>query len=124
MLTTFKSSKKWLLTIGGFLVIFGLIAFTEIRQAEKRVRTVIVQFNQIDGHQFLTRRDVMGYLTNSGADPITGRNYKDVSFRQLERRLRQYGLVKKCQVSRDLIGDLLVVIVQPRPLARLMTSGN
>jgi cell division protein FtsQ len=33
-------------------------------------------------------------------------------------------LVKKCQVSRDLTGDLLVVIEQPRPLARLMVASD
>lgn len=124
MLTTFKSSKKWLLIVGGILSLSGLIAFTEIRQAEKRVRTVNVRLDQVDGHQFLTRRDVMGYLTNSGADPIIGKDYKEVDFRQLEQRLRQHGLVKNCQVSRDLTGDLLVVIEQPRPLARLMVSDD
>lgn len=124
MLTTFKSSKKWLVAVGGILSLLGLIAFTEIRHGQKRVRTVIVQLNQVDGHQFLTRRDVTGYLTNGGADPIIGKDYKDVNFRQLEKRLRQHGLVKTCQVSRDLTGDLLVVIEQPRPLARLMAFGD
>lgn len=124
MFSTFKSSKKWLFALGGLLSLFGLIAFTEIRHGQKHVRTVIVQLNQVDGHQFLTRRDVMGYLTNGGADPIIGKEYKDVNFRELERRLRQHGLVKNCQVSRDLTGDLLVMIEQPRPLARLMTSGD
>ncbi|MBD2751737.1 cell division protein FtsQ/DivIB [Spirosoma validum] len=124
MLTTFKSSKKWLLVVGGVLSLSGLIAFTEIRQAAKRVRTVNVRLDQVDGHQFLTRRDVMGYLTNGGADPIIGKEYTDVDFRQLEQRLRQHGLVKNCQVSRDLTGDLLVVIEQPRPLARLMASSD
>ncbi|GAB4014840.1 cell division protein FtsQ/DivIB [Spirosoma koreense] len=124
MLITFKSSKKWLLTLGGLFSLFGLIAFTEIRQAKKHVQTVIVRLDQVDGHPFLTRRDVMGYLTNGGADPIIGKDYKDVDFQRLEKRLLQHGLVKNCQVSRDLSGDLLVVIEQPRPLARLMAAGE
>ena len=124
MFSTFKSSKKWLLTIGGLLSLFGLIAFTEIRHGQKHVRAVIIRLDQIDGHQFLTRRDVMGYLTNGGADPIIGKDYKEVDFRQLEKRLQNHGLVKKCQVSRDLTGDLLVVIEQPRPLARLMVASD
>ncbi|GAB4039929.1 cell division protein FtsQ/DivIB [Spirosoma jeollabukense] len=124
MFSTFKSSKKWLLTIGGLLSLFGLIAFTEIRHGQKHVRAVIIRLDQIDGHQFLTRRDVMGYLTNGGADPIIGKDYKEVDFRQLEKRLQTHGLVKRCQVSRDLTGDLLVVIEQPRPLARLMVVSD
>ena len=124
MFSTFKSSKKWLLTIGGLLSLFGLIAFTEIRHGQKHVRAVIIRLDQIEGHQFLTRRDVMGYLTNGGADPIIGKDYKEVDFRQLEKRLQNHGLVRKCQVSRDLTGDLLVVIEQPRPLARLMGASD
>ncbi|CAN5486490.1 hypothetical protein BH09BAC4_BH09BAC4_13290 [soil metagenome] len=124
MFSTFKSSKKWVLTIGGLLSLFGLIAFTEIRHGQKHVRAVIIRLDQIEGHQFLTRRDVMGYLTNGGADPIIGKDYKEVDFRQLEKRLQNHGLVKKCQVSRDLTGDLLVVIEQPRPLARLMVASD
>ena len=124
MFSTFKSSKKWLLTIGGLFTLFGIIAFTEIRHGQKRVQTVIVRLDQVDGHSFLTRRDVMGYLTNEGADPVIGKDYSEVDLRRLEKRLQQRGLVKKCQVSRDLKGDLLVVIEQPRPIARLMASGE
>ncbi|WP_080058879.1 cell division protein FtsQ/DivIB [Spirosoma aerolatum] len=124
MFSTFKSSKKWLLAFGGLLSLFGLIAFTEIQHGQKHVRNVIVQIDQIDNHRFLTRRDVMGYLTNGGADPITGKNYADVNLQQLEKRLKQHGLVKNCQISRDLYGDLLVVIEQPRPLARLVVNGD
>lgn len=104
--------------------LFGLIAFTEIQHGQKHVRTVVVQIDQVDGHQFLTRRDVMGYLTNEGADPILGKAYAEVDFRRLEKRLKQHGLVKNCQISRDLSGDLLVVVEQPHPLARILASGD
>ena len=124
MFSTFKSSKKWLLTLGGLFALFGLIAFTEIRHGQKHVRNVVIRLNQVDGYQFLTRRDVMGYLTNEGADPILGRDYADVNLQKLEKRLKQHGLVKNCQISRDLTGNLLVIIEQPRPLARLVVSGN
>ena len=122
MFSTFKSYRKWLLTLGGLFGLFGLIAFTEIRHGQKHVRNVVVRLNQVDGYQFLTRRDVIGYLTNEGADPILGRDYADVDLQKLEKRLKQHGLVKNCQISRDLTGNLLVVIEQPRPLARLVAG--
>ena len=124
MFSTFKSSKKWLLTVGGLLSLFALIAFTEIRHGQKHVRAVIVRLDEVDGHRFLTRRDVLGYLTNEGADPVVGALYGEVDFRRLETRLKQHGLVKNCQVSRDLDGSLLVVIEQPHPLARLIPAGD
>ena len=124
MLSTFKTTRKWLFAIGGLLCLFSLIAFTEIRHGQKHVRAVIVRLNQVDGHQFLTRRDVSGYLTNEGADPVVGRAYTDMDLRRLEARLRRHGLVQTCQVSHDLSGNLIVSIEQPRPVARLVTSGE
>lgn len=124
MFSTFKSIRKWLFAIGGLLGLFSLIAFTEIRHGQKRVRAVIVRLDQVDGHQFLTKRDVSGYLTNEGADPVVGKAYAETDLRRLEARLRQHGLVQNCQVSRDLSGDLLVTIEQPRPVARLVASGD
>lgn len=124
MFSTFKSSKKWLLSAGGIFTLLGLIAFTEVQHGQKRVKSVVVRLDEVDGHRFLTRRDVIGYLTNQGADPVVGEHYDAVDLRRLEVRLRQHGLIKSCQVSRDLTGDLLVNIEQPRPLARLMPSGD
>ncbi|SOD88779.1 cell division protein FtsQ/DivIB [Spirosoma fluviale] len=124
MFSTFKSSKKWFLSAGGIFTLFGLIAFTEVRHGQKRVKSVVVRLDEVDGHRFLTRRDVIGYLTNEGADPVVGEHYDAVDLRRLEVRLRQHGLIKSCQVSRDLNGDLLVNIEQPHPLARLMPIGD
>lgn len=124
MFSTFKSSKKWFVAIGGLLGLFSLIAFTEIRHGQKHVRSIVVHIDQIDGHSFLTRRDVTGYLTNGGADPVIGKNYQEVDFHQLEERLQQHGLIKKSQVFRDLTGDLIVRVEQPRPVARLMAPGE
>lgn len=124
MFSTFKKTGKWLFTIGGLLSLFSLIAFTEVRHGQKHVQAVVVRLDQVDGHQFLTKRDVSGYLTNGGADPVIGRAYANVDLRRLEARLRQHGLVQNCQVSRDLSGNLLVTIEQPRPVARLFASGD
>lgn len=124
MLSTFKSLRKWLFAIGGLLGLFSLIAFTEIRHGHKRVRGVVVRLDQVDGHQFLTKRDVSGYLTNEGADPVIGRAYTELDLRRLEARLRRHGLVQNCQVSRDLPGNLLVTVEQPRPVARLVALGD
>lgn len=124
MLSTFKSAKKSLYVTGLLVATLGLIAFTEVRQGQKQVRAVVVRLRQVDGQQFLTSRDVTGYLTNDGADPVVGKNYDEINFEQLESRLRQHGLVKACQVSRDLMGNLLVQVEQPKPLARLIGNAD
>ncbi|MCY7359004.1 MAG: hypothetical protein LH609_16405 [Rudanella sp.] len=82
---------------------------------------MVVQLDKVDGHQFLSRRDVTGYLTNEGSDPVVGETFDKIDFRELEQRLKRHGLIKNCQVSRDLMGSLVVSIEQPRPVARLVS---
>ncbi len=124
MFSNFQVGKRGLVAAGGLITLLGLISFTEVRHGQKHCLAVVVRLDNIDGHQFLTRRDVTGYLTNQGADPVIGKSFGEIDFHQLENRLLNYGLVKKCEVSRDLPGNLVVTIEQPRPVARLMSSGD
>lgn len=134
MFSTFKENKeqsrtgmravRGLWTLGGITAMLGLIAFTESRQGQKECRDVVVKIDKVDGHQFLSQRDVTGYLTNEGSDPVRGKSFDEIDFRQLEKRLMGYGLVKNCQVSRDLTGNLIVSVEQPHPVARLIMLGN
>lgn len=124
MFATFNQKTNWFLRLGAGLAVFGLIAFTEARQRNLSVAGIVVQLKPVDGHSFLTSRDVRGYLTNEGSDPLEGKPFGEVNFRQLEARLLRHGLVRQCQVSRDLAGNLLVSIEQPRPLARLIETGD
>lgn len=126
MFSTFKLKKTWLLSLGSILVLFGLIAFTEVRQEQKNCQAILIDLDEVEGHRFITRRDVTGYLTNQGSNPIIGEPYSHINFQKLEKRLLQHGFIKNCQISRDLIGNLIVSIEQTRPVARLMnfTGGG
>jgi cell division protein FtsQ len=124
MFSTFNHKRKWLWTLGAGLVLVALIAFTEAKQGQKRCQQVVVKLDKVDGHQFLTRRDVTGYITNEGNDPVVGELFDQIDFRQLEQRLKRHGLVKSCQVSRDLMGNLIVSVQQPQPVARLLSTNN
>lgn len=124
MFSTFNLNGKLLWALGAGCSLIALIAFTEARQSQKRCQEVVVHLDKVDGHQFLSKRDVTGYLTNEGSNPVVGETFDKIDFRELEQRLRQHGLVKNCQVSRDLMGSLVVNIEQPRPLARLVSLGS
>ncbi|GAA4408043.1 hypothetical protein GCM10023187_29380 [Nibrella viscosa] len=124
MFSTLGVKKSWLWTLGAGLLGLGLLAFTEVRHNQKRCQAIVVRITDLDGHRFLTQRDVKRYLTNDGADPLVGDLFSEIDLRKLEKRLSQYGLIKKCQVSRDLSGNLIVDIEQPRPVARLIASGD
>lgn len=122
MFSTLGVKKSWLWVLGVVLLLLGLLAFTEVRHNQKRCQAIIVRIDDLDGHRFLTQRDVKRYLTNDGAEPLVGDLFRDIDLQKLEKRLLQYGLIKACQISGDLNGNLIVDIEQPRPVARLVTS--
>ena len=124
MFSTFNLNRRILWGLGVGLSLIALIALTESRQEQKRCLEVIVQLDKVDGHQFLSKRDVTGYLTNEGNNPVVGETFDKIDFRTLEQRLKRHGLVKNCQVSRDLKGNVVVSIEQPRPVARLVSFGS
>ena len=114
---------SWLIALATGTVLLTLIAFTDVRQGQKRCRSIVVRIDGAEGGHFLTSRDVTGYITNEGADPIMGAPFSEINFLQLEARLRQHGLVQSCDVARDLDGNLLVRIEEPIPVARLIESS-
>lgn len=64
-------------------------------------------------------------LTENGGDPLIGARLKDVALHDLENRVTRNKLIKKCQVFRDLKGNIVVEVEQEKPLARwINTSEN
>lgn len=124
MFSTFSNRTKWLWRSIGVLTLLGLLAFTEERLHQRQCESIIVTIDKVDEQRFLTRKDVTGFLTNNGVDPLVGQSFDEISLSKLEQRLRQYSLIKQAHVSRDLAGNLLVQIEQPQPLARLVASGE
>jgi cell division protein FtsQ len=111
-----------LIALATSIGLLGLIAFTDVRQGHKRCQGIVVQIDGAEAGRFLTKRDVTGYLTNEGTDPILGAFFSELNFVKLEERLRQHGLVQSCDVSRDLDGNLLVGVEEPIPVARLVDN--
>ncbi|MEZ0540543.1 cell division protein FtsQ/DivIB [Fibrella arboris] len=101
-----------------------MLAFTEERLHQSHCKAIVVDIDEVDGQRFLTRRDVTGFLTTNGVDPLVGQAFDEINLSRLEQRLSQYSLIKRAHVSRDLAGNLLVQIEQPKPLARLIAGGD
>lgn len=123
MFSTFNNRKKWLWRAAGGLTLFGLVAFTEQRLRHTHCESVVVRIDGADEQRFLNRRDVTGFLTNNGAEPVVGKALDQINLGELEQRLRHYGLIRRAHVSYDLAGNLLVDVEQPHPVARLVNNG-
>ena len=124
MFSIFSNRKVWLWQSIGFLALLGLLAFTEQRLNQRHCQAIVIKIDAVAGQRFLTRKDVNGFLTNNGSDPVVGQFLDEINFSKLEQRLRQCSLIKQAHVSGDLAGNLIVEIEQPQPLARLVADGD
>ena len=124
MFSIFNNRKVWLWQSIGLLTFLSLLAFTEQRLHQRHCKSVVIEIDAVAGQRFLTRKDVSGFLTNNGSDPIVGQPFDEINLGKLEQRLREYSLIKQAHVSSDLAGNLLVQIEQPQPLARLVAKGD
>ena len=124
MFSIFPLNRTFILTVAGLAILVGLIAFTEHRQNHRQCEGIDIRMDEVDGHRFLNRNDVLKTLTNEGADPLLGDDYANLDLKLLERRLKQNGVIKSCQLYRDLKGILIADIKQQRPLARLVPDGD
>lgn len=114
----FKRSLWLILPIVG-------IGMAESRLGNQRCNNIIISIDGDSGMQFLDKSDVRRLLTENGNDPLLGSRLRDVHLSDLENRVRKNKLVKKCQVFRDLKGNVVVEVEQEKPLARwINTSQN
>ena len=114
----FKRSLWLILPVAG-------IGMAESRLKTQRCTNLVISIAGDSGAHFLDQTDVQMLLTENGGDPVMGSRLDDVNLNDLESRIRKNKLIKKCQVFRDLRGNIVVDVEQERPLARWIgTSDN
>ena len=114
----FKRSLWLILPVAG-------IGMAESRLNMQRCTNLVISIEGDSGAHFLNQTDVQMLLTENGADPLMGNRLDEVNLGDLENRVRKNKLIKKCQVFRDLKGNVVVNVEQERPLARwINTSDN
>jgi len=113
----FKRSLWLILPIVG-------IGMAESRLSTQRCTNLIISIEGDSGAHFLNQTDVQMLLTENGGYKLMGSRLDDVDLNDLESRLRKNKLIKKCQVFRDLRGNIVVEVEQERPLARWINTSN
>lgn len=109
--------------IGGILGV-AVLAFVEIRHRQKRCRSIIVHLDNKADYPFFAEQDIKALLTKNGTEPAEGTLFEHIDLKNLEKRVQQNRLVRKCQAYQDLSGNLVVDIEQQKPLARLVQFSD
>ena len=122
-----KFDYPWLLLKRSLWLILPIagIGMAENKLGNQRCTNLVISIEGDSGARFLNQMDVRMLVTENGADPLLGSRLSDVALNELENRVRRNKLIRKCQVYRDLKGNVVVEVEQEKPLARwINTSEN
>jgi len=121
-----KFDYPWLLFKRSLWLIMPLagIGMAENKLGNQRCTNLVIDIQGDSGTRFLNQMDVQMLVTENGGDPLMGNKLDDVALHDLEDRVRRNKLIKKCQVFRDLKGNIVVKVEQERPLARWINTSQ
>ncbi len=116
-----KNSVKILL---GLLILFIVIAFVEARHRNQPIGTLYVKItNQADNY-FLDSLSIKTLIAEGEEEKLKKTTYKELSIKAIEARIRANLFVDKCEIARNLKGDLFVDVRLSRPVARFIRQGK
>ncbi|QRR03127.1 cell division protein FtsQ/DivIB [Dyadobacter sandarakinus] len=120
-----KFDYPWLLLKRSLWLILPIagIGMAENKLGSQRCNNLVISIQGDSGTRFLNQMDVRMLVTENGGDPLMGSRLNDVELHELERRVRRSKLIKKCQIFRDLRGDVVIEVEQEKPLARWINSS-
>jgi len=108
----------------GVIVLFLLIVAVETLLRNKRIGQVHLSIERPNNLLFIDSTEVKRLLTNNNKEDIHKASFRQLSVKTLENRVKSNVFVDKCEIARDLSGNLWVKIKQAKPIARFMREGK
>ncbi len=100
------------------------IGLVEYRLDNQRCANLVINIEGDLETRFLNQNDILKLATQNGSDPLTGRRLNEIRLAEVEKRIIKNKLIRKCQVFRDLKGNLVVNVEQEKPLARWLGASD
>ncbi|RDB03795.1 cell division protein FtsQ/DivIB [Runella aurantiaca] len=116
--------KRLIWAVLGIFIVGLIVFFVEFQQKSKRCKGIIVKLDEKAEYPFFNEQDIKDLITLKGVDVIEGMNFSEINLKGLEKRVLKNRLINNCQVFRDLSGNLVVSIVQQRPVGRLISTSD
>lgn len=108
----------------GVLILFLVIVAIESLLRSRRIGQLHITITRPDSLLFVDTTEVRRLLTNNGKDDIHKASFRQLNVKTLENRIKSNVFIDKCELARDLAGNLWVKIQQARPIARFMRQGK
>jgi cell division protein FtsQ len=120
-LFSWKNTLSW---ISFVLFVIVLIIFANNIYNNQRCKKVVIDFDKKAEGYFITKETINNLITDNGNKPIIGTKFNQLNFSSLEKKILKNRIVKYCQISRTLGGNLQIKVAQKNPIARIVAMAG
>lgn len=121
MLRKYKLKPLAVATIIGVFLLVS-IGFTGRKQNKKHINEVVVKITNQENNYFIDNLEVLDLINAEGTDYVLGLTMDQLNLKELENRVKKHPFVKEVEIFRDVRGNLLVDVMQTRPIARIFDA--
>ena len=115
--------RRELKIAAALVVLVGIIAFTERKQAAVAVKDVTIKIDNLHANHFLDESDIME-LMQFKSENLRGASVDEVSMKGIEKKIEKQPYIKKADIYSDLKGNLVVKAELRRPIARIVRNDG
>ena len=115
--------RRELKILAALVVLVGIIAFTERKQAGVAVKDITIKIDNLHANHFLDESDIMD-LMQFNADNLKGASIDEVSMKGIEKKIERQPYIKKADLYSDLKGNLVVKAELRMPIARIVRNDG
>lgn len=116
-----KNSVKIFL---GLVVLLAVIVFVEAKHRNQPIGKLYIKVSNQANNYFLDSLSIKTLIAEGKEEELKKTTYRDLSIKAIEARVRANLFVDKCEIARNLKGDLFVDVQLSRPVARFIRQGK
>ena len=115
--------RRELKILAAAIVVVGIIAFTERKQADVGIKDITVKIDNLNDNHFLEESDILD-LMQLKKESLTGTRIDNINLKSIETKIRKQSYIKDADLYTDLKGNLLVRAELRRPIARIIRNDG
>ena len=106
----------------GLLIGFVILGFADKKQESRVCSGIYVRIDNQLGNYFINEQDIVSLITSDGESVVIGRPFRSIDLKGIERQVQENKFVYDAEVYRSLDGQLMVDVVQNKPIARIISD--
>lgn len=115
--------KRELKITAAFVVVIGMIAFTERRQTGTSIHDITIKLENVHENHFLEEGDVAS-LMQINMENLRGASLDRINLKSIEKKIKSEPYIQDADLYSDLKGNVVVKVELRRPVARLTRNDG